>query len=97
MPDPASTEELIREAEKVLVARALCYLDGLDPCPVVHLVKNEMDTDSIGQAICAKALELEASLVVLAKRSKSKLQQLFLGSVSSYCVGHCALPVLVHG
>lgn len=41
------------------------------------------------------ASELTVDLVVMGAKSKSKLKRALLGSVSDYCVHHCACPVLV--
>lgn len=94
--DPATYEELISKAEAFLVTRALRHIGEVSPPPVVHLIKYELDTDSIGNAICKKALDIDASFVVVARHSKSKLQELFLGSVTTFCISNCAVPVVVH-
>ncbi|KAI7843165.1 hypothetical protein COHA_003149 [Chlorella ohadii] len=94
--DPAAYEQLIKTAEDFIAKRALTHVGNITPQPVVHIVKYEIDTDSIGNVVCKKAEELEAAVTVLARHSKSKLQEFFLGSVSNFCVHHCKRPVLVH-
>jgi len=62
---------------------------------VVHLVKAEVDADSIGGVVCRRAAELGAAALVMASHTKSKLQEFFLGSVTNYCCHHFRYPVLV--
>ncbi|PRW33715.1 adenine nucleotide alpha hydrolase [Chlorella sorokiniana] len=94
--DPTAYEQMIKTAEDFIAKRALTHIGGISPQPVVHIVKYEIDTDSIGNVVCKKAEELEAAVTVLARHSKSRLQEFFLGSVSNFCVHHCKRPVLVH-
>eukprot|EP00887_Chlorella_sp_A99_P002943 scaffold24.g2943.t1 len=72
--DPNAYQSLIKSAEAFIAERALAHLGELEPAPVVHLVKYETDTDSIGNVICKKADELDVALVVMARHQKSKLQ-----------------------
>lgn len=44
-----------------------------------------MDTDSIGNVICRKAVEVDAVAVVMASHTRSKLTEFVLGSVTNYC------------
>jgi nucleotide-binding universal stress UspA family protein len=90
--------QLIKTAEAFIARRVLTHVDQLpSPPPVtIHVIKFETDSDSIGTALCKKAEELNAAVIVVARHNKSKMQQFFLGSVSSYCVEHCKRPVLVH-
>lgn len=94
--DPTAYEQLIKAAEDFIAKRALTHVGDITPHPVVHIVKYEIDTDSIGNVVCKKADELEAAVTVLARHTKSRLQEFFLGSVTSYCVHHSKRPVLVH-
>ncbi|KAI3425264.1 hypothetical protein D9Q98_009032 [Chlorella vulgaris] len=94
--DPKAYEQLIKTSENFIAKRALTHVGNITPQPVVHIVKYEIDTDSIGNVICKKSDELEAAVTVLARHSKSRLQEFFLGSVTSFCVHHCKRPVLVH-
>lgn len=64
--------------------RYLTLLPETNPPPVIHIVKAETDTDSIGHILCKRADELNVDLVALAPHTKSKLQQFFLGSVANY-------------
>jgi nucleotide-binding universal stress UspA family protein len=93
--DPVAYEQLIRNAESFIAARFLPRLLALSPDPVVHVVKADVDTDSIGNVVCRKAGDLGAAALVMASHSKSKLQTFFLGSVTQYCCHHSPAPVLV--
>ena len=100
--DPGVYENMIKTAEAFIARRVLKHVDELaatttaSPPPVVHIIKFETDSDSIGTVLCKKAEELKAAVLVVARHDKSKLQQFFLGSVSSFCIEHCKRPVLVH-
>ena len=93
--DPAAYEQLIKNAEHFVSQRFLPRLLAIRPDPVVHLVKAEVDADSIGSVVCRKASDLNAAALVMASHTKSKLQEFFLGSVTNYCCHHCVCPVLV--
>lgn len=51
--------------------------------------------DDPGRGICQAIQELEVDLVVLGRRGLSRLNELLLGSVSSYVVHHASCDVLV--
>ncbi|KAK9814802.1 hypothetical protein WJX72_011691 [[Myrmecia] bisecta] len=93
--DPVAYEQLIKQAEHFISDRFLSKLQGISPEPVVHIVKSEVDTDSIGNVICKKVLELNAAAVIMASHNKSRLQEFFLGSVTNHVTNHCKRPVLV--
>ena len=93
--DPDAYEQLIKNAEHFVSQRFLPRLLSIRPDPVVHLVKAEVDADSIGSVVCRKAADLHAAALVMASHTKSKIQEFFLGSVTNYCCHHCGSPVLV--
>jgi nucleotide-binding universal stress UspA family protein len=70
-------------------------LADIQPDPCVHIVKSDVDTDSIGNVICNKADMLKAAAVIMASHNRSKLKEFFLGSVTNYCAHHCKQPVLI--
>lgn len=92
--DPSMYEEMISAAEGMIGRRVLTYFQSADP--VVHLIKYETDTESVGNVICKKSEELNATLVVIAKHNQSKMHELFLGSVTNFCISHCSRPCLVY-
>ncbi|KAL6770182.1 hypothetical protein ACKKBG_A33920 [Auxenochlorella protothecoides x Auxenochlorella symbiontica] len=94
--DSTAYEALLQRAQDFLAARVVTHLGDVDPPPMLHLIKSETDTDSIGAVICRKAEELGAGLVVLSARQNSRLHDFFVGSVSGYCLEHCAAPLLIH-
>lgn len=61
----------------------------------VEIVRFAQDSDSIGAIVCKRAEQLGASAVIMAKHNKGRLQEFFVGSVTSYCTHHCNAPVLV--
>jgi nucleotide-binding universal stress UspA family protein len=60
-----------------------------------NTVQSEIDKDAIGRVICKKAVELQATAVVLAKHNRGRIQEIFMGSVCKHCVAHCTQPVVV--
>ena len=53
------------------------------------------DSDSIGNSICEKALQISAVVVIMASQGKSKFQQFFLGSTSAFVSKSCRIPVVI--
>ncbi len=47
------------------------------------------------QALCRRAEELQAAVLVLHNHRRTALQTALLGSVSTFCAMHCARPVLL--
>lgn len=56
----------------------------------LEVVKAAGDAESIGEFICSRAVELDASLVVMGAHEKGAAVRFFIGSVTSHCVKHCA-------
>jgi nucleotide-binding universal stress UspA family protein len=61
----------------------------------LELVRFATDSDSIGAIVCRRAEQLNAGTVVMAKHSKGRLREFFVGSVTTYCTHHCKSPLLV--
>lgn len=94
--DAGSYEAVISNAEKMVSERYLQDLgDYPELKPTVHIVKSEVDTDSVGHVLCKKAEELDAVCLVLASHSKGKIAEFFLGSVTQFCVHHSTKPVAI--
>eukprot|EP01024_Parvocaulis_polyphysoides_P023193 TRINITY_DN21442_c0_g1_i2.p4 TRINITY_DN21442_c0_g1~~TRINITY_DN21442_c0_g1_i2.p4 ORF type:complete len:156 (-),score=19.39 TRINITY_DN21442_c0_g1_i2:441-908(-) len=93
--DPQAYEKLIQNAERFITNRFVVMFENISVQPIVHIIKSEVDTDSIGDVVCKKAEELEACAVVMAKHQKSKVMEFFLGSVTNYCMHRCRRPVVV--
>ena len=53
------------------------------------------DKSSVGALICARAEVLHAAVVVVARHTKGRIKEAFLGSVSAYVTRHCKSPVVV--
>lgn len=65
------------------------------PQPVIHIIKSETDSDSIGQVLVKKAQAEKAMALVVASHNKGKLKELFTGSVTKYVVANLRTPVVV--
>ncbi|KAL6770331.1 hypothetical protein ACKKBG_A34530 [Auxenochlorella protothecoides x Auxenochlorella symbiontica] len=61
----------------------------------LHVIVGPSDTDSIARVVSAKAADLGAQLVVVARHSKGKLKEFLVGSVTASIVKSCTSPVLV--
>ena len=55
----------------------------------------DVDTDSVGFAVCQRAEALNVVAVVMAGRNRSRTGDFFLGSVTNFCTQHCRKPVLL--
>lgn len=60
----------------------------------VLFLQSDASSDSIGSVLCRTADQLGAIAIVMARRSRSKLQEFFLGSITSFCTHHSQQPVL---
>uniref|UniRef100_A0A7S1SI72 UspA domain-containing protein n=1 Tax=Tetraselmis chuii TaxID=63592 RepID=A0A7S1SI72_9CHLO len=94
--NPSEYDHAVEGAEKFIAQRLLPVLAVLTTDPVVHLIKSEMDTDSIGGVLCRKADGLGAALLLVSSHTKSKVTEFFVGSVCSYCTHNSKVPVIVH-
>lgn len=63
--------------------------------PTILHLQADVDTDSVGFAVCQKAENLNAVAVVMAGRNRSRTGDFFLGSVTNFCTQHCKKPVLL--
>jgi len=62
----------------------------------VHMIKAQMDASSIVAVLCRKAEDLGATALIMNTLNKSKMTELSLGSLCSYCMHHSKVPVVVH-
>lgn len=53
------------------------------------------DNDSIGEAICKRASNINAAVIVIASHNKGVIKEFFLGSVSKYTSTHAQQAVIV--
>jgi nucleotide-binding universal stress UspA family protein len=95
MIDPGGYQGRLHAAENFLAKRFGSLMTGITPPPVAHIVKYDTDSESIGAVIVRKAQQLQVAAVVVAHNSRSHLQQLFMGSVTKYCLQNCKRPVVV--
>ncbi|DBA70403.1 TPA: hypothetical protein ACH3X2_011817 [Trebouxia sp. C0005] len=93
--NPKSVQRLAEQGLSFIKERLLPMLGDIQPDPVVHIVKSDTDTDSIGNVVCQRAEALAAVAVVMAGHSKSRVGDFFMGSVTNFCTHHCKKPVLV--
>ncbi|KAI3438453.1 hypothetical protein D9Q98_000882 [Chlorella vulgaris] len=61
----------------------------------LHVIVGPTDTDSVAALICKKAEDLSAECVVMARHSKGKLKEMWLGSVTKAMVHKSRVPVAV--
>lgn len=95
-------EESLAAAQGVLERRATSYIGEYFPETdrvetVLHILRYEVDSESIGEILCRKSRELQAAVVVMARHSgKSALHRFFIGSVTDYCLKHCTRPLAIY-
>ncbi|GAB4823693.1 hypothetical protein N2152v2_010739 [Parachlorella kessleri] len=91
-------DQFLMAAEKAVADWCSEVLERAKVRYVIDLLREKPgaeDKDVIGSAICAKAQELQASVLVIASHAKSGLSEWLLGSVANYLTHHCQAPVLV--
>lgn len=86
-PDPDCNQQLISAAKSMVDSRFVPLLKDSKVKYEVHLAAQH-DLEPVGQAICGMAIEVDAFAVVMMSHKKSKLVELFLGSVSKYTTTH---------
>ncbi|KAG1666009.1 hypothetical protein FOA52_010919 [Chlamydomonas sp. UWO 241] len=89
-------EDLVRKSEAFIVKRFLSvFPEESKSTPIVHIIKSETDTSSVGHIVCQKAAELKANCVAMGSHNKGAVKEFFLGSVSHYIMANCKVPVMV--
>lgn len=92
---PEAYDELIRKTEEFIGQRFLSKMPNASSEATAHIIKGDVDADSIGHVLCNKAAQLDVALVCVASHSKTKLQEFFIGSVAKYLAHHCSKPLLL--
>ncbi|MEW5306820.1 MAG: hypothetical protein WDW36_009258 [Sanguina aurantia] len=89
-------ESVVQTSETFIVKRFLSRLpEAIETTPIVHIIKSEVDTESLGHIVCEKAEELKATLVIMGNHGKGKVAEFFRGSVSQYVAHTCKRPFLL--
>jgi nucleotide-binding universal stress UspA family protein len=88
-------ETAVQRAEQFIIDRFVKAMPPSVRAPVVHIIKSEVDTESVGHVLCKKADELEAVAIVMASHNKGRMAEFFLGSVTNYCTHHSHRPVVI--
>eukprot|EP00879_Flechtneria_rotunda_P003575 GHRR01003809.1.p1 GENE.GHRR01003809.1~~GHRR01003809.1.p1 ORF type:complete len:175 (+),score=39.74 GHRR01003809.1:47-526(+) len=88
-------ETAVQRAEQFIIDRFVQALPPSIKAPIVHIIKSEVDTESVGHVLCKKAEELDAAAICMASHNKGRMAQFFLGSVSQYCIHHSKRPVII--
>lgn len=88
-------ESAVQRAEQFIIDRFVKQLPANVKAPVVHIIKSEVDTESVGHVLCKKADELDAVAICMATHNKGRMAEFFLGSVTQYCTHHSKRPVII--
>jgi nucleotide-binding universal stress UspA family protein len=64
-------------------------------CCLPACLQSETSKQHIGELICRKASELGAAAVVMSSHNKGRLKELFLGSVTNFCLHHSPVPLVM--
>lgn len=94
-PDEAENLKHVAEAKKFIQQRFGPKLDTQSVPYKATIVHFLADNDSIGEAICKQAQNLNAAAVIMSKHQRGMLSDFFLGSVTKYCTQHCKSPLVV--
>jgi nucleotide-binding universal stress UspA family protein len=94
-PDPAVDKRNLEAAKKFIQEKFVPIVAQANIPYKVEIVRFNTDNDSIGEVLCARAVDLDATAVIMASHNKGRIKEFFLGSVTSYCTHHCKQPVLV--
>ena len=54
-----------------------------------------VETGNPGEVICSVAKDEEVDLLVVGSRGRGTIRRTLMGSVSTYCVHHAHVPVMV--
>lgn len=87
------TDEQASEGEELLSSLISAHADILEGSDVV--VDSQVVVGDRGQAICDFARKGGYNLIIVGRRGVSRVQEVVLGSVSSYVVRQSDLPVLI--
>ncbi|EFN57377.1 expressed protein [Chlorella variabilis] len=61
----------------------------------LHVIVGPTDTDSVTGVILKKAQDVDAQAIVMARHSKGKLREMWVGSVTKAVVHRSSIPVAV--
>ena len=94
IPNPESivryNEAIIEDAENKLKEYATKYFHGQSL--VLKVIQTEK---SVWEEVCNYAKEIKANIVLMSSHGKSRIGQIFMGSVVSQVVANAPCPVLV--
>lgn len=92
----AEYDAVLAKAEDMVSRRFISKLPAAErPQPIIHIIKAELDTDSIGQILVKKAQVEKAIALVIASHNKGKIKEMLTGSVTKYVVANLRTPVVV--
>lgn len=95
--DSTAYEQSLAKAERFILDKFVRQLPASysGAAPVVHIIKSETDTESVGHVLVKKADALGACFLALASNSRSRVAELFLGSVTQHVLHNSRRPVVV--
>eukprot|EP00210_Caulerpa_lentillifera_P004671 g4456.t1 len=97
IPDPEISEQLYENAEEVVKETFIPVLEEKKVKYEVDMVQ-EKGSETIGEAVCHAASDVDACAVVVAAHKKHWLQLWLMGSSSREIAGKAPIPVIVfHG
>eukprot|EP00798_Chlamydomonas_sp_ICE-L_P003226 gene3226-13248_t len=94
--DAAKAEAAKEKAREFIHKRFLSRLRAtMSHNAYVHIIQAGPNDPPVGQVVCDKAEELDASCVMMASHNKSHMQELYVGSVSRHIQHRCHKPVAI--
>ena len=94
-PDPAVDLKHIADAKEMLRTRFTPTLVTKNVLYQTEIIHFPTDTQSIGEAICARAKNLNAFTIAMAKHARGNNNTFFFGSTSRYVAEHATCPVII--
>ncbi|KAK9842809.1 hypothetical protein WJX74_002677 [Apatococcus lobatus] len=94
-PDDGAEEQEIQHGWQICRKRILGHLQSRKIQYKVHILTSGQDCSNLAQIIAQKASDLSVSCIVLARHEKSKLQELWQGSVPATTLQLTNLPTFI--
>ena len=94
-PDPKVDLKHIADAKEMMRHRFTPILASKGIPFQVEIIHFPTDTQSIGEAIVARAGNLNRPLIAMAKHNRGKVSTFIFGSTSRYVLDHAPCPTII--
>ena len=94
-PDPKEDLKHIADAKEMMRRRFTPTLASQSIPFQVEIIHFPTDTQSIGEAVVARAGNLTSCIIAMAKHNRGKVSTFIFGSTSRYVVDHAPCPTVI--